>query len=644
MPVRVCNICGSNRFTLGPGQRTSDTHVPPYCVGCGSLERHRALRSMYMRLHEAIRFADFDVLQISDDSAVLRSWFRTITVSIYGGENSVDVQDAPYADGTFDLIICNHVLEHVADDQKAIQELVRLLRPEGILQLGIPDPVRRAATDDWGFPRREDHGHFRLYGMDVLKMFRRLPVLCFLVTVRFADPVTGMEDIYFLFTRSEQSALTLSRALPEAAVEKIEGDGRQHVIGKRNTPLRALTRIATDQSTFQPSSEYSRYVIDGEHKSIPGWVTDGALTVTSCLAALQDEMGAGGAVCEIGVHHGRFFIALANMVPKATALAVDVFDDQVANVDHSGCGDLSKFLSNVARWAANPDRVRTLQADSLTITPEMLTRNLDQSRIRLFSIDGSHTARHVQNDLVLAENTLAAHGVVIVDDIFNPNWPGVAEGVFRYLLNPSSKLIPFAYGDNKLYLAASDDLEIYRSYVRHGLRPLALDYKGVEFCGWPASHLRMPAASASQGQSIDTKSEMDRRHGFLSNFDILEFTGSWHRAEASGCWTGGARSGVRVRVTGCAAKARVVGRFSAVVSPAHPQTLVTLYVNGTACAQGRFMGGQMRLELEARLETLALSDEIHVECTTDYPVSPREISMSGDRRVLGVHVQSLRFE
>ena len=54
----------------------------------------------------------------------------------------------PFADGTFDLVLCNHVLEHIEDDQVAIKELARVLRPGGIAILQAPVP-RRAPRPRW---------------------------------------------------------------------------------------------------------------------------------------------------------------------------------------------------------------------------------------------------------------------------------------------------------------------------------------------------------------------------------------------------------------------------------------------------------------------------------------------------------------
>lgn len=50
----------------------------------------------------------------------------------------IDIIDINFENSYFDFIVCNHVLEHIQDDRKAMRELFRVLRPEGIVILQIP--------------------------------------------------------------------------------------------------------------------------------------------------------------------------------------------------------------------------------------------------------------------------------------------------------------------------------------------------------------------------------------------------------------------------------------------------------------------------------------------------------------------------
>jgi SAM-dependent methyltransferase len=50
-----------------------------------------------------------------------------------------DLLGLPFADGTFDLILCNHVIEHIPDDVGALRELARILKSDGLLLIGVPN-------------------------------------------------------------------------------------------------------------------------------------------------------------------------------------------------------------------------------------------------------------------------------------------------------------------------------------------------------------------------------------------------------------------------------------------------------------------------------------------------------------------------
>jgi predicted SAM-dependent methyltransferase len=86
----------------------------------------------------------------------------------------VDVTDIQFRDDTFDVIICNHVLEHIADDRKAISELCRILKPGGWAILQVPisltlkstyedSSITTAAGREAAFGQDD---HLRIYAMD----------------------------------------------------------------------------------------------------------------------------------------------------------------------------------------------------------------------------------------------------------------------------------------------------------------------------------------------------------------------------------------------------------------------------------------------------------------------------------------------
>jgi len=86
----------------------------------------------------------------------------------------IDITDINFEDDYFDFIICNHVLEHIVDDRKAMSELFRVLRPKGFTILQVPISKKAKETfEDFSIissKEREKYfgqkDHVRIYGQD----------------------------------------------------------------------------------------------------------------------------------------------------------------------------------------------------------------------------------------------------------------------------------------------------------------------------------------------------------------------------------------------------------------------------------------------------------------------------------------------
>ncbi len=130
--------------------------------------------------------------------------------------------------------------------------------------------------------------------------------------------------------------------------------------------------------------------------------------------------------------------------------------------DHSGLGSREWLTANLTRHAGTLDHVVLHQADSMTVQPKEVMELLG-GPVRIFSVDGCHTPEHTANDMRLAASVLAPGGIVVVDDIFNPEWPGVLAGVEDFLrAGDRPSLVPIIAADNKLILCQDDFRERYR--------------------------------------------------------------------------------------------------------------------------------------------------------------------------------------
>ena len=148
-----------------------------------------------------------------------------------------------------------------------------------------------------------------------------------------------------------------------------------------------------------------------------------------------------GGLFEIGVHHGKTAIFLARCAAPDEILGVcDVFEQQELNRDRSGEGSREIFLRNMQ---GHPVQVFATESSRLTTDDTTV-------RCRFFHIDGGHRADDVMSDLATAERALAAGGVVAVDDLFNPNWPGVGEGFYRFHAARPDAFAPILIGGNKV--------------------------------------------------------------------------------------------------------------------------------------------------------------------------------------------------
>ena len=93
----------------------------------------------------------------------------------------MDIHDIPFGESEFDVVFCNHVLEHVDDDLKAISEIYRVLKPKGwaILQVPFFPPLPEVTEQDISItdPRERERrfgqdDHVRKYGLDYADRIR----------------------------------------------------------------------------------------------------------------------------------------------------------------------------------------------------------------------------------------------------------------------------------------------------------------------------------------------------------------------------------------------------------------------------------------------------------------------------------------
>jgi SAM-dependent methyltransferase len=154
------------------------------CWRCGALERHRQIALLF-QLRPALLRPGLRVLHIAPEEPVQRllenaqlSKYLTADLDDPTVDLNFDLNAIPLQDESFDVVICNHVLEHVADDRTALRELARVLAGSGWALLMTPIVVERTVEDPTITDPDErlrvfgQRDHVRRYGWDYVERLR----------------------------------------------------------------------------------------------------------------------------------------------------------------------------------------------------------------------------------------------------------------------------------------------------------------------------------------------------------------------------------------------------------------------------------------------------------------------------------------
>lgn len=166
------------------------------CPGCGAYHRHRLLmlyleretsffaeRHRRVVLHVAPEPCLGDVVAHQEGVVYVRGdrCAPGYTYAVGGPLARIDICSLPFGEATFDIVLCNHVLEHVPDDAAAIEELHRVLRPGGWAVVMVPLSSRSRTYEDASIvdPKAREAAfgqsdHVRWYGRDYPDRLRKI--------------------------------------------------------------------------------------------------------------------------------------------------------------------------------------------------------------------------------------------------------------------------------------------------------------------------------------------------------------------------------------------------------------------------------------------------------------------------------------
>ncbi|MCA0933164.1 methyltransferase domain-containing protein [Lutimonas saemankumensis] len=151
-----------------------------------SLERHRLIW-LYLKNETDFFTKPLKVLHMAPEQCFL-SLFRKMknldytTADLYSPivDIKADILNLPFEDNSFDFVLCNHVLEHIDDDQKAMKELFRVMKKGGTGIFQVPQEIHREKTfEDPSITDPEErakyfgqYDHVRVYGRDYFDRLR----------------------------------------------------------------------------------------------------------------------------------------------------------------------------------------------------------------------------------------------------------------------------------------------------------------------------------------------------------------------------------------------------------------------------------------------------------------------------------------
>jgi SAM-dependent methyltransferase len=180
-----------------------------------SLERHRLLwlylqrkTDFFIRRQKLLHFAPEQAF-FKRFKAMQNLEYTTTDLNSPIADVKADICDLPFETNYFDTLICNHVLEHIKDDSKAMRELLRVLKPGGIAILQIPQDLSRATTfeDDSITDSKErsrifgQYDHLRIYGRDYFDKLRKIGFQ--VKEVDLTSELTMEEVDYFRLSKGE---------------------------------------------------------------------------------------------------------------------------------------------------------------------------------------------------------------------------------------------------------------------------------------------------------------------------------------------------------------------------------------------------------------------------------------------------------
>ena len=156
------------------------------CPKCGKMDRERFL---YYVIKNKTKISELNgrILHFAPEETIVNYIgenknidYYTCDIELGRAMHIVDITDIQFKDETFDYLICNHVMEHIPDEAKAVSEIKRVLKKKGKWIFSFPICLDMTTQEDKNIKTPEERlkyygqeDHVRLYGKDYLKRYEK---------------------------------------------------------------------------------------------------------------------------------------------------------------------------------------------------------------------------------------------------------------------------------------------------------------------------------------------------------------------------------------------------------------------------------------------------------------------------------------
>ncbi len=209
------------------------------------------------------------------------------------------------------------------------------------------------------------------------------------------------------------------------------------------------------------ADQFLQTYLNGGHESVEGWFYPLDMLLFLQLHQIQIARGWQGDICELGVYQGKSLIQL-HLCSRT--------DERVYGFDLFTGQMLEQTQRNLAAHATTEGtgKLQLIKANTSDFNVDSLAAHVERP-LRLLHIDAGHEYHEILHCLYTFSPYVANTGVIMMDDYFDRDWPGVEQAVMKFCMSHSPRrFVPFLAGHNKMYLCVQGVADQYqRALINH---------------------------------------------------------------------------------------------------------------------------------------------------------------------------------